>query len=172
MVRTLGHRARRRAAVTAGSSLRVGVTWLTFPLILLAQDFCYYRMHREHHQRVLWASHVVHHSSVRYNFSTAVRQPWTGPTSQLFFIPLVLAGVPPWAVLVCGGINTLSQFWLHTDQTRCASSPTNTRPSAGPLPGLRPGGTGPGSSWPGPIGGPHRERAPAREDLTSCGRKE
>ncbi|MEV7253145.1 sterol desaturase family protein [Streptomyces cyaneofuscatus] len=97
--------------------LRIEVTWVTFPLILLAQDFCYYWMHREHHLvRVLWASHVVHHSSLRYNFSTAVRQPWTGLTSQAFFLPLVLAGVPPWAVLVCGGINMLSQFWLHTDR--------------------------------------------------------
>ncbi|MFD3911958.1 sterol desaturase family protein [Streptomyces sp. NPDC058603] len=97
--------------------LRVEVTWVTFPLILLAQDFCYYWMHREHHLvRLLWAAHVVHHSSLKYNFSTAVRQPWTGLTSQLFFIPLVLAGVPPWAVLLCGGINMISQFWLHTDR--------------------------------------------------------
>ncbi|MFF5390235.1 sterol desaturase family protein [Streptomyces sp. NPDC013012] len=97
--------------------LRVEVTWATFPLILLAQDFCYYWMHREHHLvRVLWASHVVHHSSRRYNFSTSVRQPWTGLTSQIFYIPLALAGVPPWAILLCGAINMLTQFWLHTDR--------------------------------------------------------
>ncbi|MFF0549912.1 sterol desaturase family protein [Streptomyces sp. NPDC004311] len=97
--------------------LRVEVTWVTFPLILLAQDFCYYWMHREHHMvRVLWASHVVHHSSRKYNFSTSVRQPWTGLTSQIFYIPLALAGVPPWAILLCGAINMLTQFWLHTDR--------------------------------------------------------
>ncbi|MEU3065291.1 sterol desaturase family protein [Streptomyces subrutilus] len=97
--------------------LRIEVTWVTFPLILLAQDFCYYWMHREHHLvRVLWASHVVHHSSLNYNLSTAVRLPWTGLTSQLFYIPLVLLGVPPWAILLCGGINMLTQFWLHTDR--------------------------------------------------------
>ncbi|MEU0542272.1 sterol desaturase family protein [Nocardia sp. NPDC005978] len=97
--------------------LRIEVTWFTFPLILLAQDFCYYWMHREHHLvRILWAAHVVHHSSLKYNFSTSMRQPWTGLTSQLFYIPLILAGVPPWAVFLCGGINMLTQFWLHTER--------------------------------------------------------
>ncbi|MER8114530.1 sterol desaturase family protein [Streptomyces sp. NPDC094031] len=108
-------------AVFAGlyelTPLRVEVTWATFPLVLLAQDFCYYWMHREHHRvRVLWASHVVHHSSLRYNFATAIRQPWTGLTSQIFYIPLALAGVPAWAILLCGSINMLTQFWLHTDR--------------------------------------------------------
>ncbi|WP_432012829.1 sterol desaturase family protein [Streptomyces cucumeris] len=97
--------------------LRIPVTWATFPLILLAQDFCYYWMHREHHVvRVLWASHVVHHSSRLYNYTTSIRQPWTGVTSQLFYVPLILVGVPPWAVFLCGSINMLSQFWLHTDR--------------------------------------------------------
>ena len=35
----------------------------------------YYWSHRCHHViRVLWASHVVHHSSTRFNLSTALRQ--------------------------------------------------------------------------------------------------
>ncbi|MFF4704569.1 sterol desaturase family protein [Streptomyces sp. NPDC001288] len=97
--------------------LRIEVTWVTFPLILLAQDFCYYWMHREHHLvRILWASHVVHHSSRQYNFTTAGRLPWTGFTGPIFYIPLALAGVPPQAILLCSGINLISQFWLHTDR--------------------------------------------------------
>jgi sterol desaturase/sphingolipid hydroxylase (fatty acid hydroxylase superfamily) len=97
--------------------LRIEVTWVTFPLMLLAQEFCYYWMHREHHVvRILWASHVVHHSSRRFNYTTSIRQPWTGVTSQLFYVPLILVGIPPWAVFLCGAIIMVGQFWLHTDR--------------------------------------------------------
>ena len=41
-----------------------------------AWDFIYYWNHRfMHESRLLWAIHVVHHSSERYNLSTALRQP-------------------------------------------------------------------------------------------------
>ena len=43
---------------------------------ILAWDFIYYWNHRfMHESRWLWAIHVVHHSSERYNLSTALRQP-------------------------------------------------------------------------------------------------
>lgn len=45
--------------------------------------------------RILWASHVVHHSSQRFNLSTALRQPWTNLTTWVFYLPLILAGVHP-----------------------------------------------------------------------------
>ena len=39
-------------------------------------DFIYYWNHRfMHESRYMWAIHVVHHSSERYNLSTALRQP-------------------------------------------------------------------------------------------------
>ena len=41
-----------------------------------AWDFIYYWNHRfMHESRYMWAIHVVHHSSERYNLSTALRQP-------------------------------------------------------------------------------------------------
>ena len=43
---------------------------------VLAWDFIYYWNHRfMHESRYMWAIHVVHHSSERYNLSTALRQP-------------------------------------------------------------------------------------------------
>jgi sterol desaturase/sphingolipid hydroxylase (fatty acid hydroxylase superfamily) len=49
--------------------LRVPVLWWTVPLMLLAQDFFYYWSHRGHHVvRILWACHVVHHSSRKFKF--------------------------------------------------------------------------------------------------------
>ena len=42
----------------------------------LGWDFIYYWNHRfMHESRYMWAIHVVHHSSERYNLSTALRQP-------------------------------------------------------------------------------------------------
>ena len=46
------------------------------PAAILAWDFIYYWNHRfMHESRYMWAIHVVHHSSERYNLSTALRQP-------------------------------------------------------------------------------------------------
>ncbi|MEU3494541.1 sterol desaturase family protein [Kitasatospora cineracea] len=97
--------------------LRVPVLWWTVPLMLLAQDFFYYWSHRGHHViRVLWACHVVHHSSRHYNLSTALRQPWTSATSWVFFVPMVLAGVHPAALAFCSSANLVYQFWIHTER--------------------------------------------------------
>ena len=46
---------------------------------LLAYDFCCYWLHRMGHEvNILWAAHVVHHSSEEYKLSTALRQTGTG----------------------------------------------------------------------------------------------
>lgn len=105
------------AAVHELTPLRVPVLWWTIPLMLLAQDFLYYWSHRGHHViRVLWASHVVHHSSRRFNLSTALRQPWTGFTSWPFYLPMIALGVHPAALAFCSSVNLVYQFWIHTER--------------------------------------------------------
>ncbi|MCL4166309.1 UNVERIFIED_CONTAM: hypothetical protein GTU68_007320, partial [Idotea baltica] len=42
-----------------------------------------------HSVRYFWASHVVHHSSQKYNLGTALRQTWT--------------------------VSLIYQFWIHTE---------------------------------------------------------
>ncbi|HET9379452.1 MAG TPA: sterol desaturase family protein [Streptomyces sp.] len=97
--------------------LRVPVLLWTVPLMLLAQDFFYYWSHRGHHViRILWACHVVHHSSRRFNLTTALRQPWTSLTVWPFYVPLVLAGVHPAALAFCSSANLVYQFWIHTER--------------------------------------------------------
>jgi sterol desaturase/sphingolipid hydroxylase (fatty acid hydroxylase superfamily) len=97
--------------------LRIELTWWTLPLILVAQDFFYYWSHRSHHVvRILWASHVVHHSSQRFNLSTALRQTWTGATSWLFYLPMVAVGVHPAVLAFCQSVNLVYQFWIHTER--------------------------------------------------------
>ncbi|MEU1282104.1 sterol desaturase family protein [Streptomyces sp. NPDC005805] len=96
---------------------RVPVLWWTVLLMLLAQDFFYYWSHRGHHViRILWAGHVVHHSSRRFNLSTALRQPWTGITSWPFYLPLIACGVHPAALAFCSSVSLVYQFWIHTER--------------------------------------------------------
>jgi len=92
--------------------------WWAWPALLLAQEFCYYWLHRaDHRVRWLWATHAVHHSSNAYNFSAAYRLGWTSGLSggALFFAPLVWIGFPLGAVLAAVSLNLLYQFWLHTE---------------------------------------------------------
>lgn len=90
--------------------------WAAWVVGLLGVEFFYYWDHRAGHEiRLLWASHVVHHSSQRYNLSTALRQTWTGEYTVLFFLPVALAGVPVEIVLAAWSVNLLYQFWIHTE---------------------------------------------------------
>ena len=92
-------------------------TWWAWGLLFVADDLAYYWFHRLHHEvRVLWASHVVHHSSQYYNLSTALRQSWTPMTSMPFWLPLALVGFPPWAILTQQAISLIYQFFLHTER--------------------------------------------------------
>lgn len=52
--------------VTDGMLYTLPAALAAWPLLMVAQDLCYYWSHRAHHVvRILWASHVVHHSSQR-----------------------------------------------------------------------------------------------------------
>jgi sterol desaturase/sphingolipid hydroxylase (fatty acid hydroxylase superfamily) len=70
----------------------------------LVGDFFYYWIHRaEHRVRVLWCTHLVHHSSKEFSFTTAVRMPWT----EVFYKPITgiwapLIGVHPTMGAVMG----------------------------------------------------------------------
>jgi sterol desaturase/sphingolipid hydroxylase (fatty acid hydroxylase superfamily) len=96
--------------------LRLGDGPLAWALALLADDFAYYWFHRLHHEvRVLWAAHVTHHSSQRYNLATALRQSWTPMTALPFYAPLPLLGFDPLMLVTVHSLNLLYQFWIHTE---------------------------------------------------------
>ncbi len=89
------------------------VGWM---IAIVGWDFLYYWHHRlEHEVRLLWASHVSHHSSRAYNLSTALRQPWTPWIGLVLYPPLALLGVRPEQILIAEGINLIYQFWVHTE---------------------------------------------------------
>jgi sterol desaturase/sphingolipid hydroxylase (fatty acid hydroxylase superfamily) len=91
--------------------------WWSWVILFLADDFAYYWYHRTHHEiRILWASHSVHHSSERYNLSTALRQTWTPFTALPFWLALAAFGMPPWMILLEQSVSLIYQFWLHTER--------------------------------------------------------
>jgi sterol desaturase/sphingolipid hydroxylase (fatty acid hydroxylase superfamily) len=91
--------------------------WWSLVLLFLADDFSYYWFHRISHEcRLFWASHIVHHSSQKYNLSTALRQTWSGGFySFVFWLWLPLIGFHPGMILLQMAISLLYQFWIHTE---------------------------------------------------------
>jgi sterol desaturase/sphingolipid hydroxylase (fatty acid hydroxylase superfamily) len=94
----------------------LGTGALAWVVALVGWDLGYYWDHRlSHETRLLWASHVNHHSSQRYNLSTALRQPWMAFQTTFFVGWLALLGVEPALIIVAGAINLMYQFWIHTE---------------------------------------------------------
>lgn len=83
---------------------------------LVAVDFCYYWFHRlSHRVNLLWAMHAPHHYSEEFNLTTALRQGAFEPFfSELFYLPLAVAGVPPIVFIPVKQGFTIYQFWIHT----------------------------------------------------------
>lgn len=96
---------------------KIGHDWQAWVLLFFLEDFTYYWFHRISHEcRFFWASHVNHHSSQRYNLSTALRQTWTGIfTGFIFWLWLPLLGFHPLMVATQQAISLLCQFWIHTE---------------------------------------------------------
>jgi len=94
-------------------------TWYTWLACLVLVDFGHYWAHRFGHEvRIGWAAHVAHHSSREYNFSVAVRQPWTHHYLFVFFLAPAALGFPPVMILTTKSFNSFYQFWIHTERIR------------------------------------------------------
>lgn len=92
--------------------------WHTWLICFFADDFSYYWFHRINHKvRFFWASHIVHHSSETFTFSSALRIPWTSNItgSFLFWVWIPMLGIQPFMVILMKGVSALYQFCLHTE---------------------------------------------------------
>lgn len=89
----------------------------TFAACFVLADLIYYWFHRVSHSwKPLWAFHLIHHSSMTMNLTTAYRLNWFGALiSPIFFLPLAVAGVPPDFIVASYALNLLYQFFLHTE---------------------------------------------------------
>lgn len=99
------------------SLMHIPVTWWSVLLLVLAVDFCYYWAHRMSHEvNLFWGGHVVHHQSEDYNFSVALRQgSFQGIWTFWFYIPLAFVGFDTVTFLLINALNTVYQFWIHTE---------------------------------------------------------
>jgi sterol desaturase/sphingolipid hydroxylase (fatty acid hydroxylase superfamily) len=92
--------------------------WWVWVVLFFAEDVSYYWFHRiSHGSRFFWASHVVHHSSQKYNLSTALRQTWTGNItgSFIFWLWLPFLGFHPLMIMTMQAVSLIYQFWIHTE---------------------------------------------------------
>lgn len=91
--------------------------WIYWVALFFLVDFAYYWGHRMSHQiNLFWGGHVVHHQSEEYNLSVALRQSsfqtvWTFS----FNLPLALLGFETLDFALMSALNTLYQFWIHTE---------------------------------------------------------
>ena len=91
-----------------------GLAWEWLLLVVL-EDLCFYWFHRASHRvRILWASHVTHHSSKNFNLSVAFRQSWIPFLGVVFWMPLALIGFDPLMIMSVQVVSLFYQELLHT----------------------------------------------------------
>jgi sterol desaturase/sphingolipid hydroxylase (fatty acid hydroxylase superfamily) len=88
--------------------------WL---LLLLAEDFLYYWLHRwDHEIRLFWAVHVTHHSSGHMNFTVGFRSSVFQPLYRfIYFIPLALMGFRPLDIVFMYSATQIWGIFVHTE---------------------------------------------------------
>lgn len=88
-----------------------------FLLLLLAEDFLYYWLHRwDHEIRLFWAVHVTHHSSERLNFTVGFRSSVFQPLYRfVYFIPLALLGFKPLDIIFVYSATQIWGIFVHTE---------------------------------------------------------
>ena len=88
--------------------------WL---LLLLAEDFVYYWLHRwDHEIRFFWAVHVTHHSSEHLNFTVGFRSSVFQPLYRfIYFIPLAFLGFRPVDILLMYSATQIWGIFVHTE---------------------------------------------------------
>lgn len=117
-----------RSPFTDDGPLGVGIdaaALLSWTAVFILVDFLYYWTHRlSHRVNILWAGHVVHHSSEEYNLTVALRQSALhGLFTWVFYLPLALVGVPPRMFVTAYALNLIYQFWIHTREIGKLSAP-------------------------------------------------
>jgi sterol desaturase/sphingolipid hydroxylase (fatty acid hydroxylase superfamily) len=90
--------------------------WSWFVLILLSDLHAYGFHLLGHRSRIFWAMHVIHHSSLYYNLTTAIRTPFTNIMFRfLSMTPLVLLGFDFRMVLLIDTLIHIYAFYQHTE---------------------------------------------------------
>jgi len=89
-------------------------------VLLIAEDFLYYWLHRfDHEIRFFWAVHVTHHSSRLMNFTVGFRSSAFQPLYRfVYFIPLALMGFKPIDIFFIYSATQIWGIFVHTELIR------------------------------------------------------
>jgi sterol desaturase/sphingolipid hydroxylase (fatty acid hydroxylase superfamily) len=89
---------------------------LYWSVLLIAEDFMFYWMHRiDHYCRFFWAVHVTHHSSEEFNLTVGFRSSVFQPLYRfIYFIPLSLVGFDPLDVMFMYAATQIYGILIHT----------------------------------------------------------
>jgi len=85
-------------------------------ILLIAQDFMFYWLHRvDHYCRLFWAVHVTHHSSEEFNLTVGFRSSVFQPLYRfIYFIPLALIGFKGIDIMFVYAATQIYGILIHT----------------------------------------------------------
>jgi len=89
--------------------------WYWF-VLLIAEDFMFYWLHRvDHYCRLFWAVHVTHHSSEEFNLTVGFRSSVFQPLYRfIWFIPLPLMGFKGMDIMFMYSATQIYGILIHT----------------------------------------------------------
>ena len=89
--------------------------WLAIPAAFVVHELAYYWEHRLSHRiGLLWAFHTIHHSSNRFNHTTAARGFYfDGLLKGLFALSGALAGIDPRVYIAVEIVKNAYGIWNH-----------------------------------------------------------
>lgn len=89
--------------------------WMSWVVAYFMFEFIGYWMHRWFHTfQLLWAVHIVHHSSVEYNFSVALRTNMLQYLLHFLHFPAMFLGIEPWQFFAIYYTTNFVTLLLHT----------------------------------------------------------
>ena len=114
---TFGFRLAVATWVARLAASRLPWTLSTSVLGYVLVDFVYYWHHRLLHVTDLgWAIHATHHTSEEMTLLSTIRLSWVeAGIKYLFYLPLVVVGFDPLQVFFLVELNSITQFWCHTE---------------------------------------------------------
>ncbi|MDP4130324.1 MAG: sterol desaturase family protein [Bacteroidota bacterium] len=96
-------------------SWKAGISY--WVMLVLAEDFLYYWLHRfDHEVRLFWAVHVTHHSSELMNFTVGFRSSVFQPLYRfIYFMPLAWFGFQPLDIVFIYSATQIWGIFVHTE---------------------------------------------------------
>ncbi len=93
---------------------------LYWSVLVIAEDFMFYWLHRmDHYCRLFWAIHVTHHSSEEFNFSVGFRSSVFQPLYRfIYFIPLAFFGFKGIDIMFAYSATQIFGILAHTQTVR------------------------------------------------------